>query len=507
MRAVRPELADSPDCCYSPHNMAQMYDILPLWQQGLNGSGQTVALFEFSDYANTNVATFDHQFGISASTQRVPVDDGESQGSTTLGGDIQGECEMDIEIVHAIAPSARVLVYENNDDNLDLTWTSIFNQMVSDDRAQVISGSVGQWEKAFIPDMIVAMDSAFEEAAAQGQSVFLSTGDNGAFGAYRFTTGPDAKKPAVQYPATDPWVTAVGGTSLTQNSDGSYGGEKVWADPTAKKPAGTGGGVSTLFSRPSWQQGPGISNPYSNGEREIPDVSGDADPDTGMAIYTYLTDTKITWQAAGGTSASAPLWGAYTAILNQGLGGPVGFLNPTLYMLGQRASSLPENPYHDVTSGTNLFYPATSGYDLATGWGSFDGKALLDDVKQAGLVPLRPFDIGFKAVVGKQSKGNFSSIKSIKRGKTAVLAVSVILYATPDNTIGVWHFHLSSPARTLFDRQFSDTFHRGDFGQEFLKFAKVKIPKTAGAGSYTFTASLSLNGQNVGSSTATMQVK
>jgi subtilase family serine protease len=148
---------------------------------------------------------------------------------------------------------------------------------------------------------------------------------------------------------------------------------------------GGGGGLSAVFYRPWWQEGPGVSNSYSNGMREMPDVSANADPNSGYSMYTVDDKGNGTWDyVGGGTSASTPLWAGFGAILDQYLRSRAGFLNPTLYALGQKASTFQYAPFHDVTQGNNLYYPATPGYDLASGWGSFDATALVNAVSALG---------------------------------------------------------------------------------------------------------------------------
>ena len=136
-----------------------------------------------------------------------------------------------------------------------------------------------------------------------------------------------------------------------------------------------------MFSEPAWQAGPGVANSYSNAMRQVPDVSLDADPRTGYSIYA--TDKGTTgWFDVGGTSAAAPVWAAFTGILNQFRASydlrPLGFGNPTLYRLGSTAQRYP--PFHDVVTGDNLKYQASIGWDYATGWGSFDAYNLAQDV-------------------------------------------------------------------------------------------------------------------------------
>jgi subtilase family serine protease len=493
---LRREDTNSPNGGYSPHDLATLYNLQPLHQVGVNGSGQTIALVEFDNYRAANIAVYDKRYGITSSLTRIPVNDGQSIGAEL--GDGQVEVELDIEVVQAIAPGAQILVYEAANSDGNIAAISMYNQVVSDDRAKIISISWDAWERRFPPDVLVALNAALEEAAAQGQSVFAAAGDNAAFGAVGYTHGSAAKKPAVRFPGSSPWVTTVGGTTLNQNSDGSYGGETVWADDSdPKNPVGSGGGLSTIFKRPPYQVGPGVVNQYSNGMRQEPDVAADADPNTGYAIYTVDDSGKASWQELGGTSAAAPLWAAYAALVNQALGQPVGFFNPTLYALGQKANAFPALPFHDITRGNNLFYPATPGWDFASGWGSLNGKALIDDIQQmGGLVVARPpsVDIDLQAKVAKRTHGHYVQIHQLTPGRTIYLTLIITVNAVPDNSTGLWHLLLSTAQHTLYQHTFIDEFQHSNIGRIYRKRFPFRVPRRAPPGRYTFQAQLTIDG-------------
>jgi kumamolisin len=238
---------------------------------------------------------------------------------------------------------------------------------------------------------MTALDNIFKQAAAQGQSFYAGSGDTGA---YDCVGNPNVTFSglAVDSPADDPFVTGVGGTTLRLGANSSYGSESAWSDTTKTPQLGSGGGLSTMFSRPAWQTGPGVATSYTsntNPMRQVPDVSLDADPRTGYSIYA--TNKGATgWLAIGGTSAAAPAWAAFTSLINQ-FGAaynrpPLGFANPTLYRLGSTTPRDP--PFHDVVAGNNLYYPATQGWDYATGWGSFDAYNLAHDLTAGSVPPL-----------------------------------------------------------------------------------------------------------------------
>ncbi len=196
---------------------------------------------------------------------------------------------------------------------------------------------------------------------------------------------------AVDSPAGDPNITGVGGTNLQLNN-GAYGSESVWSNPndTQRGPQG----LSSFFKQPVWQIGPSVQNQYSNGYREVPDVSADADPATGYSVYctAVASGCNLSWQMRGGTGAAAPLWAGSTALINEYLQQQhktrLGFANPMLY--GLQDATQPFPPFHNITSGTNLFYPATPGYDEASGLGSPDLYNVARDVAAGVSSPPTP---------------------------------------------------------------------------------------------------------------------
>jgi kumamolisin len=372
----------------TPSDTHEQYDLTPLYARGINGSGQTIAIASFADYSESNVQTFDQQFSLpTANVSRVNVSAGGSSGSPLGVNNGQDEAEMDIEMVHATAPNAAILMYEA--PNSDQGAVALWSRIVSDNRAKVVTTSWGGPEPMYPASELNAIHQLLQEGAAQGQAIFAASGDAGAYDETGVRHGnPNAL--VVDYPASDPYVTGVGGTSLQANGP-QYAGETAWSDSSdTTGPAGSGGGLSQSFSRPSWQTGPGVNNQYSNGKRQVPDVSADADPSTGYAVYTIATRSGSSWGVVGGTSAASPVWAGFAALVNQSAGHPLGFLNPTLYRLGQLSASLPRAPYHDVTQGDNLYYPATAGWDFATGWGSFDGAAFVADLPSIGTVQSAP---------------------------------------------------------------------------------------------------------------------
>ncbi|QQE79883.1 protease pro-enzyme activation domain-containing protein [Alicyclobacillus sp. SO9] len=359
--STTPHLGNGPAGGYTPTELRSAYNVSPLTSAGINGSGQTVALFELDGYNQSNISTYDSYYNLgSASPSTVLVD-----GYSGAAGQGEPEVELDIEVINAIAPKANVVVYEGPNSTQGVIDT--YQKIATADTAKQVSSSWGQSELSSNTSTMNSLNSIFQQMASQGQSMFAAAGDNGAYDG-------GGSQLAVDSPSNDPYVTGVGGTHLTL-SNGSYGSESVWSNSSNN--SGGGGGLSTVYSQPSWQTGPGVQNSYSNGMREVPDVSADADPSTGYSIYS-----QGSWTVYGGTSCAAPLWAGLAALNNQYAAkngkSALGFANPTLYKMFNTTQTYPA--YHDVTQGNNLYYPATSGYDMASGIGTPNAYNLIRDI-------------------------------------------------------------------------------------------------------------------------------
>lgn len=343
---------------YSPGDIHTAYNL----PASLDGSGQTLALFELDGYTSSDISSYAQQLGLNLPLLQNVLIDG-ADGSAGAG---EAEVTLDLELMIALAPNAqKILIYEgpNNDQGMLDTYSRI----ASDNLAKSVSTSWGSAEDSLTSSFIASENAIFMEMAAQGQTIFSAAGDTGAY--------DDGSGLSVDDPSAQPFVVGVGGTTLSTNSDGSRSGETTWNDSSG---AG-GGGISSVWSVPSWQQGMGTTqNMGSTTMRTVPDVSLHADINTGYAIFN-----QGQWQVWGGTSAAAPLWAAFMALVNQqraanGLG-PVGYVTPTLYDLGR--SNRYGSDFFDINDGsTNEYYPAVNGYDLATGLGSFNGAGLLQDL-------------------------------------------------------------------------------------------------------------------------------
>ncbi len=366
-----------------PADIERAYDLGPLHQYGLDGYNQTIALAEVSTFNQSDIAAYDQQYNILAPpAQVIPI-----AGGATIA---DPESTLDIELVHAIAPHARLDVYESPDDLLSVA--EMVSQIVSDDQAEVLSISLGACEAELNASLangfLTSLGDSFRRAGAEGMTVLVASGDAGAYGC-------QDSQLSVNAVAASPYVTSVGGTTLFLHSNGTYDYEAGWEGPLEE--IGGGGGLSVLYQRPAWQTGPGVQNVYSNGMREVPDISADADPLTGYAVYytgNGCSARSHCWQIVGGTSAATPLWASLVLLMNQLAEQqgqrPLGFLDQALYQLQAGSGSIVTAPlpFHDVSIGGNLYYDATPGWDYSTGWGSPDGMVLAEDLLNVRLKPV-----------------------------------------------------------------------------------------------------------------------
>jgi uncharacterized repeat protein (TIGR03803 family) len=314
---------------------------------GLNGKGQSVGLFELDGYYASDIAEYESL----AKLPGVTLSNILLNGFSGTPGANEIEVTLDIDMAISMAPGlSSVLVYEGTSPD------DILNRMATDNLARQLSCS---W--SFPPAMDPMREQAYEQFAAQGQTMFQASGNSGAY----------SGEPAP--PTDDPNVTVVGGTLLaTSGAEGPWSAETAWS--------GSSGGSSTIFPIPTWQQG--LSNPANQGSpafRNIPDVAGVA----GVSIWLIADDGQQ--GVVGGTSAASPLWAGIAAMANQRAAAqglpPIGFINPKLYDIGRSADYAAA--FHDITSGnnTNSASPANffavPGYDLCTGWGTPAGNELI----------------------------------------------------------------------------------------------------------------------------------
>lgn len=358
--AIRPA-ANANAVSYTPPQLAQLYD----FPTGVDGTGQCVALIELGGgYKDQDLATYFNQLGIKTpQVVSVSVDSGQN---TPVGdpNSADGEVALDIEVVGGIAPGARIAVYFA--PNTDRGFLDAITQAVHDttNKPSVISISWGGPESSWTAQAMQTMDQAFQAAAALGITVCCASGDNGS------SDGVSDQKAHVDFPSSSPYALGCGGTTLTATG-GKVTAETVWNEASANGGA-TGGGISDQFGLPTWQVGANIP-PSANGQhigRGVPDVAGDADPQTGYQVYVDGQSIPI-----GGTSAVAPLWAGLLALVNQKRGKAVGYLNPFLYQNYQQLAS--NQALRDIVAGENGAYKAGPAWDACTGLGTPDGSLLL----------------------------------------------------------------------------------------------------------------------------------
>jgi len=366
--------AHTASASHDPNEVAHIYD----YPKG-DGAGQCIGIIELGGgFRLDDLSNYFKALNLKTpQVISVPVDGGSNNPTTPDSAD--GEVMLDIEVAGAIAPAAKIVVYfaPNTDRGfLDAITTAAHD---STNEPSVISISWGSPESQWTAQALTNFDEAFQAAGAMGVTVCVASGDNGS------SDGVNDGKNHVDFPASSSFALGCGGTTL-QASNNQIVRETVWND----QPSGgaTGGGVSTAFLLPTWQDGFGVPKPVDpKGGRGVPDVAGDADPNTG---YNVLVDGENA--VFGGTSAVAPLWAALVALINQQTGKAVGFLNPRLYAQAVKASG-----FHDVTEGDNGAFDAAQGWDPCTGLGSPDGAKLL------------------AAITGPQSMQASASVRSSER--------------------------------------------------------------------------------------------
>jgi hypothetical protein len=354
-------------------SLGAAYGIGSLLADGQNGHGETIGVYELAAHSASDVATYATCFSLTNPVGTVLVD-----GGGAAGGEGTAEADLDIEQVSTQAPGASIVSYEG--PNSATGAYDVWKTIVTEDTAQVVSSSWGECEPAAEADgTIGAYTTLFEQAAAQGQTVLVASGDSGSEGCL-LSDGSTSEQ--VTYPASDPWVTAVGGTS-----DFGPGHEVAWnvcqstetlscAQSYGDVGAG-GGGLSRYEPRPSFQPDIlswSIAQPCGTLCREVPDISANAG--VGMVFYAGGA-----WALGEGTSFAAPFMAGLIADKNDGCTTSTGLFTPDLYALGEEdvyGSALTDitSGNTDLTGSNGGAYPANPGYDAATGWGSPDAAGL-----------------------------------------------------------------------------------------------------------------------------------
>ncbi len=398
------------DPAYTADQFASVYDMAALYSRGDEGAGQTIAIFEDGESnLPSDIAAYQACYGTHVPVSYISVD-----GGVPLSPG-EGEAALDIETIIGLAPQAKILVYQNS-GNGSFTHSAYdtFSAIIGQDLGKIVSVSYGDCE-AHDASGLSAENVLFQQAAVQGQSIMVASGDSGSEACYQ--TDNTNGSYSVSDPASQPFVTAVGGTDLF--ASGTTNGqvspqESPWNDAYLNGPGNGGaggGGISSHWAMPSYQSAYGSSdgtfNSYTSGTpcgntqgycREVPDVAADGSDADSYAVYY---DGQ--WIGVGGTSAATPLWAAVIALANAACPAepPVGFANPTLYWAASPA--FPETAMWDVgTQGAGLptdndflnpgsgFYSSLPGYDEATGLGSPDAVNLAAALCGNGLFRSEP---------------------------------------------------------------------------------------------------------------------
>jgi len=344
---------------YTPVQVGQLYG----FPQGVTAAGQTIGIIELGGgYKTADITAYFKSLNQKPPNVTAVLVDG-AKNKPTNANSADGEVLLDIEVAAAVAPGANIVVYfcPNTDQGfIDGIATAVHD---TKNKPSVISISWGAPESGWTAQSMTALDAACQSAAALGITITVASGDNGS------TDGATDNANHVDFPASSPHVLGCGGTNL-QGSGSTITAETVWnALPNG---GSTGGGVSNFFPLPAWQASAGVPKPtVKTGGRGVPDVAGDADPNSG---YQVRVDGKTF--VIGGTSAVAPLWAGLIAVANAQNGKSAGFINPTLY------SAKAKSAFRDITSGTNfngtpVGFTAGKGWDACTGLGTPIAPAII----------------------------------------------------------------------------------------------------------------------------------
>lgn len=359
----------------------QAYQATSLAGAGYTGKGDTVVFFEWAPAPQSDLDAFAAKTGLPRFTPALVGNFANADSSAVP------ETVMDVEVVHALAPDAKLVIVDatpvmqtNDARTLGQNWADLFTKVAGQFPGSIWSLSISAGcDKMFGNADVLPIDSALQAAQAKGVTAYMASGDTDGLECKAFRDGGYAAAPTQQdvgslgMPST-PSMTVVGGTTLSVDAQGNWVSEATWVDSAAQQ--GTGGGVDSLWPRPSWQRASGVENVSDTTHRLVPDVSADADPQSGMTVVIG-GDVSL----GGGTSMAAPIWAGLTVLINEYLrahgGHNVGDINPQLYQIARGAA---RPAFHDISLGGNAVFRAGPGYDAATGLGSPDTANLAADL-------------------------------------------------------------------------------------------------------------------------------
>lgn len=380
-----------PMLCYGPYQIREAYGVTSLLEKKISGQGSTIAIVDAygSPTIQQDLRAFNEAWGLPDATLNIVAPFGGQQTDSTWAPEVS----VDVEWAHVMAPDATInLVVAKSSNDVDLYYA--IKYAVEHDLGDVISLSFGESEFCIDPKLRRAQHRVFEQAAQKGITVVAAAGD---FGPAQYSCDNTSLQQAVSLPAADPLVTAVGGTTLNADAaTGKYISETTWNESEELNKA-TGGGYSTTFARPTYQDGVTGNTPG----RAVPDISLNASINGGVLVYqSSTTATQPSITVIGGTSVGAPELAGIIADGVQMAHHRLGTLNPRLYKLGQSKDY--EQVMNDITSGNNTLpvaripgYAARKGWDAVTGWGSPKQaetflQAMIGPPDTTGPVPNQP---------------------------------------------------------------------------------------------------------------------
>jgi pseudomonalisin len=437
-RLPSPEFTSGGSYYLAPADFATIYDLAPLYQQSINGSGQSVAIVARSNINLADVRQFRTFFGLPANDPQIIVN-GTDPGIFDSGEET--EADLDVEWSGAVARNAAIKFVvsksTNSSDGVDLSAQYIVNHNL----APVMSMSFGLCEAWLGSSGNSFLNSLWQQAAAQGITVFVSSGDNGAAGCDSASAATATHGRAVNGLCSTPYNVCVGGTEFndvshpslywspsnasgTEASALSYIPEVVWNEsgPGAGLWA-SGGGASTIYAKPSWQSGTGVP---ADGKRDVPDVSLTAAGHDGYLIYQ-----NGGLYVVGGTSAATPSFAGVMALVVQHTAAREGNANTAFYSLASKQRVGGASVFHDITSGNNSVpgqtgFNATAGYDQATGLGSIDASVLVNHWSDASVVPSFQAALSANSLSVTAGSNNSITLKvTVSGGFSAAVAFSV----------------------------------------------------------------------------------
>ncbi|MFI9274375.1 S8 family serine peptidase [Kitasatospora sp. NPDC052896] len=386
--------------CYGPLQLEQAYDEKPLFDRGINGTGRTIVIVDSfgTPTIQHDLDVYSAHYGIPSANVQV-VKWGTVPPFDPSNSDMTGwaeETTIDVEMAHAMAPGAKIVLAETGVSENEGT-TGFPEMMAAEDSlikqgvGDVISQSFGATENTFPGfdqgdySSLLNLRYAFKDAQAHGVTVLAASGDSG-------STDDESDGstlypyPVTSWPPSDPLVTGVGGTSVHLDDNGNrVSPDTVWDDPADG--GASGGGKSKVFSRPLFQTG--VSNVVGD-SRGVPDISMLGDPNTGVWTYNSFGPQDDGWELWGGTSVATPIFSGVVALADQLAGHRLGNLNQGLYALGAlQQAGFKQTGLTDIVGGSNTNggvpgWPATPGYDLATGWGTVDAAKFVPMIAALG---------------------------------------------------------------------------------------------------------------------------